>query len=100
VQPVDQHHELSFPEENNPGLFVSLGPLALSYILEVGGSGYFRQRVVAPHIAAGRLHLVSGAPSFFYPVYAVCSEQADDELMAVALAGLRSIAAAGASETG
>lgn len=95
-----QHHELSFPEENNPGLFVSLGPLALSYILEVGGSGYFRQRVVAPHIAAGRLHLVSGAPSFFYPVYAVCSEQADDELMAVALAGLRSIAAAGASETG
>ena len=26
-----QHHELSFPEESNPGLFVSLGPLALSW---------------------------------------------------------------------
>lgn len=88
------HHELSFPEQNNPGLFVSLGPLALSYILEVGGSGYFRQRVVAPHIAAGRLHLVAGAPSFFYPIYAVSSAQADDDLVALALAGLRNIAAA------
>ena len=88
-----QHHELSFPEENNPGLFVGLGPLALAYILEAGGSGYFRQRVVALHIAAGQLHLVSGAPSFFYPVYAVCSAQADDELINLALDSLRRIAA-------
>jgi DNA-binding transcriptional LysR family regulator len=87
------HHDLSFPEETNPGLFVGLGPLALTYILEAGGSGYFRQRVVAPHIAAGRLRLVSGAPSFFYPIYAVCSAQAEDELIDLALAGLRSIAA-------
>jgi hypothetical protein len=39
------HHELSFPEETNPSLFVGLGPLALTYIMEAGGSGYFRQRV-------------------------------------------------------
>ncbi len=89
-----QHHELSFPEDNNPGLFVGLGPLALTYILEAGGSGYFRQRVVAPYVAAGKLHLVSGAPSFFYPVYAVCSAQSDNELINLALDGLRSIAAA------
>ena len=94
-----QHHELSFPEENNPGLFVSLGPLALSYILEAGGSGYFRQRVVAPHIAAGRLHLVADAPSFLYPIYAVCSAQADDELVSLALVGLRNIAVADAVKT-
>jgi DNA-binding transcriptional LysR family regulator len=87
------HYELSFPNDNNPGLFVSLGPLALSYILEAGGSGYFRQRVVAPHIADGRLHLVAGAPSFFHPIYAVCSAQADDELVGLALQGLRNIAA-------
>jgi LysR family transcriptional regulator, flagellar master operon regulator len=86
------HHELSFPEETNPGLFVGLGPLALAYILEAGGSGYFRQRVVAPHVAAGRLHLVAGAPSFFYPVYAVCSARAEDGLINLALDGLRSIA--------
>ncbi|MDA9408095.1 LysR family transcriptional regulator [Bradyrhizobium sp. CCBAU 45384] len=88
------HHELSFPEDNNPGLFVGLGPLALTYILEAGGSGYFRQRVVAPYIAAGKLHLVPGAPSFFYPVYAVCSAQADNELIDLALDGLRGIASA------
>ena len=88
------YHELSFPEENNPGLFVGLGPLALTYILEAGGSGYFRQRVVTPYIAAGKLHLVAGAPSFFYPVYAVCSAQAEDELIGLALSGLRSIASA------
>ena len=86
------HHGLSFPEGNNSGLFVGLGPLALTYILEAGGAGYFRQRAVAPYIASGRLHLVAGAPSFFYPVYAVCSAQADDELIDLALSGLRSIA--------
>lgn len=88
------HHELSFPEGDNPGLFVGLGPLALTYILEAGGSGYFRQRVVEPYIASGKLHLVAGAPSFFYPVYAVCSGRADDELIDLALDALRSIASA------
>jgi DNA-binding transcriptional LysR family regulator len=92
------HHELSFPEEANPGMFVGLGPLALTYILEAGGSGYFRQRVVAPHVAAGKLHLVAGAPSFFSPVYAVCSAHAEDGLIALALDGLRSIAAGGQVE--
>jgi DNA-binding transcriptional LysR family regulator len=94
------HHELSFPEDTNPGLFVGLGPLALTYILEAGGSGYFRQRVVAPLIAAGKLHPVAGAPSFVYPVYAVCSAHADDVLITLALDGLRSIAAANKAEMG
>lgn len=87
------HHKLSFPEAANPGIFVDLGPLALSYILEAGGSGYFRQRAVAPHLATGKLHLVSGAPVFFYPIYAVCSSRADDQLIENALDGLRSVSA-------
>lgn len=86
------HHELSFPEDNNRGFFVGLGPLALTYILEAGGSGCFRQHVVAPYITAGKLHLAAGAPSFFYPVCAVCSAQADDELIDLALDELRNIA--------
>lgn len=87
------HHGLSFPDATNPGLFVGLGPLALDYILEAGGSGYFRQRTVAAHIAAGRLHPVAGAPSFFYPIYAVCSSQADEGLIGLALEGLRAVMA-------
>jgi DNA-binding transcriptional LysR family regulator len=86
-------HALSFPEIASPGLHVGLGPLGLSYILAAGGSGYFRQRAVAPYLAAGTLHLVSGAPTFPYPVYAVRSAQADDDLIEIALGGLRIIAA-------
>ncbi|HRO12659.1 LysR family transcriptional regulator [Amaricoccus sp.] len=92
-QDFAHHHDLSLPEGAEPGIAVDLGPLALTYLLEAGGSGYFRQRVVAPLVAAGRLHPVAGAPSFFYPVYAVSSGHAPDELAELALAGLRGIAA-------
>ena len=92
------HHELSFPDGANPGIFVGLGPLALTYILEAGGSGYFRKRVVEPLIADGKLHLVAGAPSLAYPVYAMCSAHADDELISLALDALRDIAAGGEAE--
>ncbi|MBN9260779.1 MAG: LysR family transcriptional regulator, partial [Hyphomicrobium sp.] len=94
------HHELSFPDGANPGIFVGLGPLALTYILEAGGSGYFRKRVVEPLIADGKLHLVAGAPSLAYPVYAMCSAHADDELISLALDALRDIAAGGEAERG
>jgi len=86
-------HGQAFPEASSPGLFIGLGPLALHYILEAGGSGYFRQRVVEPHLASGALHLVPGAPSFFYPIYAVYSADAEEKSVSIALEGLRSVAA-------
>jgi hypothetical protein len=49
---------------------------------------------VAAHLAAGRLHLVPGAPSFFHPIYAVCSSQADEALIGLAIDGLRAVASA------
>jgi hypothetical protein len=48
---------------------------------------------VEPHLASGALHLVSGAPSFFYPIYTVYSAEAEEELIAIAREGLRSVAA-------
>jgi DNA-binding transcriptional LysR family regulator len=84
------HHDLSFPRFSDPGLFVGLGPLGLDYIVEIGGSGYFRQRAVQPFVASGRLHLVPGAPEFRYPVYAVRAEQGGDiNLIGIAMEGLR-----------
>ena len=59
---------------SEPGPFVGLGPLGLSYILRVGGGGYFRRGAAAPHIAAGELEIVEGAPEFTYPAYAVYPE--------------------------
>ncbi len=60
-----------------PGVMVGLGPLGLSYILRAGGMGYFRKGTVAPHVEAGELELVAGAPEFTYPAYAVYAESGE-----------------------
>ena len=87
------HHGVSFPD-TVPGMFTNLGPLGLNYVLAAGGSGYFRMQVLQPHLEAGRLQLVRGAPRFSYPVYAVSSANADAGVLEPALAGLRSITGA------
>jgi DNA-binding transcriptional LysR family regulator len=85
-------HNLAFPELANAGTFVGLGPLGLQYILEAGGSGYFRLNVVRRYLKSGRLRLVPGAAEFAYPAYAVYSESADASIVTPALAGLRHVA--------
>jgi|SRR5688572_19267307 DNA-binding transcriptional LysR family regulator len=85
-------HNLAFPELSNAGTFVGLGPLGLQYILEAGGSGYFRMKVVQPYLKSGRLRLVPGATEFPYPAYAVYSESADAQVVTPALVGLRHVA--------
>ncbi len=67
-------HGAGAPAFREPGVMVGLGPLGLSYILRAGGMGYFRKGTVAPHVAAGELELVEGAPEFTYPAYAVYAE--------------------------
>jgi DNA-binding transcriptional LysR family regulator len=86
------HHDVSFPEAS-PSLSANLGPLALSYVLAVGGSGYFRMHAIQPYLESGQLHLMPDAPRFSYPVYAVYSANADDMIMGPALAALRTVAA-------
>jgi hypothetical protein len=86
------HHAMNFSEET-PALFIDLGPLALSYILSTGGSGYFRMSAVEPHVRSGRLHFVSQAPQFSYPIYAVYTGNAEDSILGPALSGLRTIIA-------
>ncbi len=60
-----------------PGLMVGLGPLGLSYILRAGGMGYFRMGAVKPHLEAGELEFVEGAPQITYPAYAVFPDAAE-----------------------
>ena len=85
-------HNMAFPELANAGTFVGLGPLGLQYILEAGGSGYFRLNAVQPHLESGRLRLVAGATQFTYPAYAVYSESADAKIVTPALVALRHVA--------
>jgi DNA-binding transcriptional LysR family regulator len=84
------HHGMNFPDVV-PDLFIDLGPLALGYVLAVGGAGYFRMSAVESHVASGRLHPVRDAAQFSYPVYAVHSATADMSVVSPALGGLHTI---------
>lgn len=92
-------YHTAFPEAASPAVSVNHGPLALDYILAVGGSGYFRMEAARPHLASGRLRLVRDKPRFSYSIYAVYSAKADDRLMQRVRTGLRSVAAAAPTRT-
>ena len=84
---------LAFPERPNPAVSVSYGPLALDYILTVGGSGYFREGFIRPYLEAGRLEVVPNSPAFAYPAYLVSSEKTDPAMLPRIREGLRLAAA-------
>lgn len=86
-----KQHDLALPEHANPALSFNLGPLALQYILQRGGSGYFRTRVVQMYIDKGLLRKVKAAPEFSYPVYLVYSRDRESEAMRKAFDILRSL---------
>ena len=86
-------YHAAFPELSNPVVSISYGPLALDYILAVGGSGYFRMGIVRPYLEQGRLELVPNSPELSYPAYAVHSAKADEGVIARIRAGLRTAAA-------
>jgi DNA-binding transcriptional LysR family regulator len=81
--------QTAFPTLINPSVSISLGPLALAYLLAVGGSGYFRLSVVRPYIGNRQLRLVREAPEFSYSVHAVYSTHSEADLIDRARVGLR-----------
>lgn len=89
-----EQHGMVFPTRTSPGLTVGLGPMGLSYILKVGGSGYFRMSSVRSHLASGRLSLVPDAPEFEYPAYVVYALNSSSDSLAPALSALRQVAEA------
>lgn len=87
------HYASAGSGQREPSLVVDLGPLGLGFLLEAGGTGYFRLGAVRPHLESGRLELVPETPEFLYPAYAVFSENSTDPaLIEAALDGLRRIA--------
>lgn len=77
------NQQSAFPELANPAISVSLGPLALSYLLTVGGSGYFRLGTVQANLGRGELHRVPDAPEFSHSIYLVHAEQDIPDLSTV-----------------
>lgn len=86
-------HQLNFPDNAVPGMFFDLGTMAIDFLLDTPGTGYFPRRVVEPLLRDGRLSLVRAAPSFFYPVYAVFTADPAEQPYATAISGLHRIAA-------
>jgi LysR family transcriptional regulator, flagellar master operon regulator len=70
-----KQHDAALPENARNVLSFNLGPLALQYILQCGGSGYFRTRVVKRYLEMGQMQRVKNAPEFSYPVFLVYSRE-------------------------
>lgn len=85
-------HDRAFPELRDASTFIALGPLALRYLLAIGGVGYFRTRAVEPHLRTGALHQVPNAPKFSYSVYAAFSQRSDRDLLDWSLAQIARVA--------
>jgi DNA-binding transcriptional LysR family regulator len=85
-------HDLALPINSRTALSFSLGPLALQYLVQCGGRGYFRTRVVQRYLDEGILKRVEQAPEFSYPVYLVYSRAAQSPALFKAIELLREVA--------
>ncbi|HEX5237973.1 MAG TPA: LysR family transcriptional regulator [Sphingomicrobium sp.] len=81
-------YHAAFPDSAPGVVSISYGPLALDYLLEQGGSGYFRTATVQPLIEEGRLELVPESPEFPYSSCLVYSTRADESVIARVRHGL------------
>ncbi|MCP8466216.1 LysR family transcriptional regulator [Pseudomonas sp. ZM23] len=88
-----QQHDSALPERAKAPVTFNLGPLALQYILENGGSGYFRTRVVQSYLDRKVLRRVPKAPEFSYPTYLVYSRDRDSQALQQAFTLLREVVA-------
>jgi LysR family transcriptional regulator, flagellar master operon regulator len=81
-------HDRAFPGLRLRSSYVGLGPLALRFLLQVGGAGYFRTRAVEPYLCSGQLFPVVEAPRFSFSLYAVSSERSHSPITEWAMTSL------------
>ena len=86
-----RQHDAALPDKARAAISFNLGPVALHYILENGGSGYFRTRVVQSYLDSGALERVPKAPEFSYPTYLVYSRERDSAALQQGIELLREI---------
>jgi DNA-binding transcriptional LysR family regulator len=85
-------HNAALPHHARASMQMSLGPLALQYLLDNGGSGYFRTRVVQRHLDSGELLRVPESPEFAYPVFLTYNFPYSHPVMQQVLQNLRDAA--------
>lgn len=92
-----QQHDAVLPEHAHSAMRCNFGPLGLHTILQHGGRGYFRTRVVEPYIAEGALQRVAHAPEFSWPLYVVYADGQPNAAVEHALSVLKTLMQADAS---
>lgn len=85
-------HATTLPHLTNSGRYMSLGGLAADYIVNRRAAAYLPARSVQRYIDAGKLQIVSDAPHFPYPAWAVWRDDIDPELLSVARRTLLDVA--------
>ncbi|MBF8780905.1 LysR family transcriptional regulator [Pseudomonas fulva] len=93
-----RQHDAALPDCASAALGFNLGPLALQFILDQGGSGYFRTRVVQAYLDSGAFERVAHAPEFTYPTFLVHARKNDSQALQQALVILRRLVAEGSSD--
>jgi LysR family transcriptional regulator, flagellar master operon regulator len=71
------NHDAALSPAARPTVSINFGPLARTYVLSHGGSGYFRFGSVRHYLQSGELHEIPGAPVFSHSVYLVYSARRD-----------------------
>ena len=64
-----RRHSLAWPTDNTARTAFGSSGWALDHLLRKGGSAYLPWRMCAPHVEAGRLHVVQDVPEFSRAVY-------------------------------
>lgn len=84
-----RQHNAALPHYARASMQMNLGPLALQYLLENGGSGYFRTRVVQRYLDTGELLRVPKSPEFAYPIFLTYNHPYSHPAMQEVLRNLR-----------
>lgn len=93
-------YQAAFPDQPNAVISIGYGPLARDYLLAVGGSGYFRESIIRPFVADGRMAIVADQPEFSYSAYMMHSTRADADTMNRVRAGFHAATHPARSENG
>ena len=83
-------HAEAFPDADTPAVSIDSPSIALTHILDHGGSCYLSRSTIVDLLAEGRLFEVTGAPKFRLDTFVVRPDEAQNpELMAAAMDALK-----------
>lgn len=85
-----RQYKAALPNSSRSPFSFNLGQHALHMMLQEGGNGFFRTRVVAPYIESGVLERVSDSPEFTYPIYISFRKKNVSKTLDRAILGLKS----------